>query len=385
MFRRLHQLFLRWNQDDAGLMSAAVAYYAVLSMFPLLLILTSGLGVFLKWTNEGQDAQHYIFTAIGEQVSPALAENVQMALNQVQQQASFSGPVGFVTLLIASMALFAQFERAFDRIWNVNTPRSVTFWQTAKRVITHRLRAFLMLICLGIAIVAVFFAGLAFQAFRAFTGRHIETDVSVWWFAQILLVVVLNALVFSLLYKFLPKAKVRWIHALRGGIFAAICWEFGRQVLAAFVIGKRYSAYGLIGSLLAIMLWAYYSFAIIFVGAEYAQLLGEEESQPTTSDKSNDAKPKKSFPGEATAMLLLAYFGLFLAARHFNAHEISPSQQNAPVVVFSQTSDGQQWAKLLFAPLIASLPGHYQYPDASELPDVLSKIHAQKTSGAVRR
>lgn len=384
MLRRLHQLFLRWNENDAGLMSAAVAYYAVLSMFPLLLILTSGLGVFLKWTNAGQDAQHYILTAIGEQLSPALAEHVNVALQQVQQHASFSGPVGFATLFIASMAMFAQFERAFDRIWNVNAPKSKTFAQTAWRVITHRLRAFAMLISVGVAIVVVFFAGVGFKAFHAFAQQNISSSVWLWWLLETLLIVGLNALVFALLYNFLPKAPVRWTHALRSGLFAAICWELGRQVLASFVIGQHYSnAYGLIGSLLAIMLWAYYSFSVIFLGAVFAQLLGEE-SVTTVTD--SDSRPTLKLSSESAALLLLVYVGSFLAMRHFCAYQIPNYRPNEAVVLFSRTADGQQWGKLIFAPLIAILPGNYDYPNGIELPEVLGQFEASAATGSpIRR
>ena len=380
MLRRLHQLFLRWNRDDAGLMSAAVAYYAVLSMFPLLLILTSGLGVFLRWTNAGQDAQHYILTAISEQLSPALADNVQVALEQVQQHASFSGPLGFITLLVAAMAMFAQFERAFDRIWNVSSSQQKTFLQTVLRVLTHRLRAFVMLVGVGVAILVVFFAGIALKAFHAFAHDSISGIVWLWWLIQTLLIISLNATVFGLLYKFLPKKSVRWIHAFRGGLFAALCWEFGQQILATFVIGQHYSnAYGLIGSLLAIMLWAYYSFGVIFLGAEYAQLLGEEfqrgkKAPRTTGDIPRSDEDNPPLSGEATVACVLLYVAVFLTMRHFGTHDVPAYRADARVVVFSRNPDGQQWCNTLFAPLIATFPGKFHYPNFTELDEVLNHI-----------
>ncbi len=373
MLRRLQQLFLRWQRNDAGLMSAAVAYYAVVSMFPLLLILTSGLGVFLRWTNRGQDAQIYILNAISEQVSPSLAENVRIMLDQVQQHASFNGPVGFATLFFAAMAMFAHFERAFDRIWKVEAKMSPTFAQTVLRVVTHRLRAFVMLVSVGAAVIVVFFAGVGFKAVRAFGEDRIGESVWFWWSMETLLILVLNAIVFGLLYKFLPKARVRWIHAMRGGLFATICWEFGRQILATFVIGTRYSsAYGLIGSLLAIMLWAYYSFGVIFLGAIYAQLLGEENE----GDKTHSSAPSPRLPGESVALLMLLYVGSFLAMRHYCAHRIPSYQSGRSVVIFSRTVDGQQWGKLVFAPLIAVLPGAYAYPNGVDIPEILRQLQS---------
>jgi membrane protein len=69
----------------------------------------------------------------------------------------------------------------------------------------------------------------------------------------------------------MPKVPIRWPEAARGGIAAAVVWEIGRQLLANFVIGGKYSAYGVVGALLAIMLWGYYAATVIFLGAEYIQ------------------------------------------------------------------------------------------------------------------
>ncbi len=385
MLRRLHKLFLRWMRDDASLMSAAMAYYAVLSMFPLLLILTSGLGFFLHATHTGQDARQFILTAIAEQLSPVLADHVRVALDQVQANAGFNGPIGFVTLLIAAMAMFAQFERAFDRIWNVESNQHRTFVETIKRVATHRLRAFVMLVGVGVAIIVVFFAGMAVKAFHAYAHARITDVAWFWWSIETFLILALNATVFALLYKFLPKASVRWLHALRGGLFSAICWELGRQILATFVIGQRYTnAYGLLGSLLAIMLWAYYSFGVIFLGAEYTQLLGEESGADPSVDTENGLG-KNLHWGETMMFSLLLYVATFLALRHFQSHQLPNYHPDKHVIVFSPTRDGQQWCQLIFAPLIATLPGNYYYPSASEIPSVLQHLQTAQANPTVEQ
>jgi membrane protein len=84
----------------------------------------------------------------------------------------------------------------------------------------------------------------------------------------------LNTILFTLLYRFMPKAEVLWREALLGGLLVAIGWELGRHLLSAFLMQTRYlSAYGTIGSLLAILIWIYYSTHLIFLGAEYIQVI----------------------------------------------------------------------------------------------------------------
>jgi hypothetical protein len=86
--------------------------------------------------------------------------------------------------------------------------------------------------------------------------------------------VIANGTLFSFVYRWLPKKEVRWADAIRGGLLAACIWELGREVLGAFLIGMRYtSAYGAIGSFIAILLWCYYGISILFFGAEYVQVL----------------------------------------------------------------------------------------------------------------
>ena len=90
----------------------------------------------------------------------------------------------------------------------------------------------------------------------------------------------LNAAVFGMLYHRLPKRRIEWVDAFRGGLLAALVWEAGRQLLGAVLIGVRYTtAYGAIGSFIAMLLWCYWGVSIIFFGAEYAQVLSDQRRE----------------------------------------------------------------------------------------------------------
>ena len=85
---------------------------------------------------------------------------------------------------------------------------------------------------------------------------------------------VLNTLAFTLLYRFLPKVKVRWREALAGAVLVAVGWEVGRHILSNILIGTRYTnAYGTLGSFLAVLLWLYYASHLLFLGAEFIQFI----------------------------------------------------------------------------------------------------------------
>lgn len=279
---RLQLTIQHFQRDDGNLLAAAVAYYTALSFFPLLLVLIAGLAVFFQTTQSGQNAEAQLVAAISQQLSPSLGEQVKEALSKVQDKANVGGPLGIAGLLFAAVTIFAQFERAFDKIWNVEDPEDMGVVATIRKVLFERLVAFALLVSMGLLIVAVFVANMVLATAQSYTSSLMSLPAWVWNSSQIVASVLLNALVVGILYKTLPKATVRWSEALRGGLFTAIVWEIGRQILAATIIGEKYSAYGVVGSFIGILLWMYYSVAVLFMGAEYVQALCAESKQATT-------------------------------------------------------------------------------------------------------
>ncbi|MCA9220237.1 MAG: YihY/virulence factor BrkB family protein [Planctomycetales bacterium] len=278
----------RWLGDDGGLMAASVAYYAALSMFPLLLVLISGLGFFLRYSHIGQDAEAQVVSAISDYASAEVGNDVREMLSGVQEQAAVGGPTGIVVLLFAAIDLFANFERAFNRIWNVDDPESHSWLGTVRNIIWFRLRAFLLLIAVGVLILVVFVAGMAFATVRAYGEQLLPSADWLWQIGQLMVSIGLNTCVFTLLYRFLPRLEIRWREAAQGAALTAVAWEVGRAILAAFLIGNKYTAYGVVGSFIAIMLWIYYAASIIFLGAEYVQVVCRDcdsrSDEPNHSD-----------------------------------------------------------------------------------------------------
>ena len=395
MIRTLRDVTDRWRRDEAALRAAGVAYYLALSLFPVLLILTSALGAFFKWTDSGQDAREHLLQVIRDQAAPSLAVAVEQSLHQVQDYSPLSGPIGMGILVFAALAIFAQFEQAFDKIWNVTPPARQSAIAMIGRVLTSRLRAFLMLCTLGLLLIVVFVVGVTISSLQS----HWRFPGSVWgwWFCELLIELTINAVALAMLYRFLPKVRVSWSAALRGGLVAGIIWELGRQLLAMLVIGQHYSsAYGVIGGFLAIMLWGYYGVAVIFFGAEWVQVLAERQmaEQPampkaaTSHDQTEWGWSWRSLTGRAFDLSfagLLLYVGLFLGLSHFQARQVVvvPNQPPQALVRFSDHPQLQRCVRLVFAPLIACLPSPYVYP--WEVPAPSSPRTTNEQRGIVAR
>lgn len=280
----------RWSADDGAAMAAATAYYVGLSFFPLLLVLIAGVGWFLENTHLGQDAEQQVVNAIAKNMSQQLADYVAQSIEVLRGRSTVSGPLGLFTMVLTSLAAFAQLDSAFDRIWA--TPKkheSHGVIRYAIELLQQRGRAFLLLFALGVVVLLVFLAGMILTAVESHTER---IWVPLWDIVQFAITMTINAAVFTVLYRFLPRVGIRWSEAFHGGLLTAVAWEIGRQLLAVYVARSRYtSAYGVVGAFLAILLWCYYVVAIVLLGAEYVAVLrgrrqrNKPRPAPATQDR----------------------------------------------------------------------------------------------------
>ena len=187
-------------------------------------------------------------------------------------------------MLFTSITLFAHFERAFDNIWNVSERSKKGILASIKYILLERARAFLMLCSLGLMVLAVFLSSMTLRTIESIASEWIPLPGAVVTGLETAVALLLNLLIFTLLYHWLPKSYVRWRDALQGAAFVAVGWEVGRVVLANVLIGTKYSnAYGAVGSFLAVMLWLYYISLLIFFGAEYVQVLSESSGDTKAS------------------------------------------------------------------------------------------------------
>jgi membrane protein len=283
---RLMRAFHHFTAHGGTMLAAAIAYYLAISLFPLMLTLVAGLGWFFRATATGQDAQQQVLAAVAEQVSPELRDQISEALTTVEQQAGTSGTIGLLLLLVAAIGIFTQLDYAFDRLWDRRDVGERPLREWATDLIFTRLKSLTMLIGVGAFVIAVMIASITWQGVEAALQARMETPLWLRQWVQPLLHVALNVVAFTLLYAFVPKSDVRWQAALAGGVLSALLWELGRQVLAAYVLPRNLpSAYGVIGSFMAIMLWTYYAMIVILFGAVYAKIVNDEATPASAATR----------------------------------------------------------------------------------------------------
>jgi len=273
---RLWEAAQKWQADDGPTWAASLGYYAAFSFFPLVLVLLSGAGFVLRYSAIGQEfEQNQLIRLIGDHTSRELAEQLRGILKGVETNAPIGGPIGLAILVYGAIGIFTQLDAAFDRIWKVQVdPQRRTGWLSMTRnVLFVRLRAFLMLLALGGLVLLAFFLGLIVSGI-AHEAARLPFGLNRTLFRLMHAVVGwgLNALFFTLVYRLLPRRPVSWGRAAGGGLVAALFWEIGRQLLAMFLVGASYTAYGVVGSFIIMMLWFNYASMVLLFGAEFVEI-----------------------------------------------------------------------------------------------------------------
>jgi membrane protein len=270
-----------WNEfqaDECGQLAAALSYYATFSIFPLLLLLLGFFGFFL---GPATSAQAQIRLAFTRSVSDAevLVTTLDTLLTAVADQAGAATLVGVATLLIGASGVFGQLDRAFNKIWDAPEPLpSGGIAASIKRALGKRLFAFGMVLAAGLLLViSLVLTGVTNAVLQRTAtllgidqGRTASTLAFLW---RLLATLAVNAIIFAILFKYLPAPRVAWRDVWVGALISAIVWELAKQVLVLYIAWSSFSsAYGAISTLLVAMVWIYFSSQILFMGAEFTKV-----------------------------------------------------------------------------------------------------------------
>ncbi|HEY3998455.1 MAG TPA: YihY/virulence factor BrkB family protein [Candidatus Xenobia bacterium] len=262
--------FHAWRSRTPSRQAAAVAFFAVFSLAPLLIL---GLAVAAALLGE-QAARGEVASQLTNLIGPTPAHVLQEMLRSAAFQASggWATAVAVVTLVYTASSVFTQLQDSLNLIWVV--PRSVA--GTWKDDVRQRAASFLMVVVVGALLLVSVILTTAFSALSALLPAHLVTSL-----------IALGVLVvmFAMMYRILPDTPVAWGDVWIGAAFTTVLFTLGKGVigwyLGHFAVS---SAYGPAGSLLAIMLFAYYSAQVFLFGAEftrvYAERHGSRRGQP---------------------------------------------------------------------------------------------------------
>jgi membrane protein len=271
----LKETYSEFQADEASTLGAALAYYALFSLFPLLLLLIAGLGYVLQYWDQAINVQDEILAAVSHNFSPQLSDALKEILGGIKNNAGGATVIGLVTLLIGASSVFQQLDLSFNKIWKVPVPKqSAGLIASVLQTVRTKIFSFGMVLAVGfLLLVSMALTGATQVLLDSFQNLPLIGGVA-GFLIGLATTLLLNTLVFALLFKFLPDTTVRWGDVWLGALVTAALWELGKNLLALYIgrSGQSWSAYGLVGTVLILMAWIYFSSQILFLGAEFTEV-----------------------------------------------------------------------------------------------------------------
>ena len=267
----LQRTFKAWTSDDCSRMAASLAYYAVFSIFPLILLLISILGYWLRlWGEDTTEVINQLLKSIDTNVSEEISLALSQVLTDIKLEAGISAPIALATTLMAASGIFVQLDKSFDTIWNV-PPVEGNMLHTIKQTLFERGKAFVLVLFIGALLIASLIVSTVLTSIGKFAQNLPAGEIS-WRILMFGVAFVLNALVFGMVFYAMPKPKMRWRDVLPAALITALLWEIGKLLLSQFLGSNKYTASATIGAFIALLAWIYYASMIFFFGAEFAQV-----------------------------------------------------------------------------------------------------------------
>ena len=267
-----------WLDDYAPSMGAALSYYTVFSLAPLLLIVVSVAGLVF-----GEDAvRGELFSQLQGLMGADAAKAVQDLLASVNKpsQGIVGTVVGIALLLFGATTVFGELQDALDRIWRAPARKKGGLWL----LLRARLLSFGMILGLAFLLMVSLVLGAAISALGKWWGPAFGGWETLLQIVNLLVGFGLTTAVFAMIYKMMPRVHVRWHDVWLGAIVTSLLFTIGKFLIGLY-IGKSgvASGFGAAGSLVVVFIWVYYSAQIFLLGAEftwvYAKTLGSLRSE----------------------------------------------------------------------------------------------------------
>jgi membrane protein len=264
MWTLLKDAFLQWwKEDNPFQLSAALAYYTLFSLAPLLIIAIAIAGFFF-----GREAtENQIVNSLQGVIGPQSAQAVQTMIHNANQRGSglIATLVGLGALLLGATGVFAQLQHSLNAIWKVEPKPG----RGVAGVVRDRAASFLMVFGIGVVLFIALAASTVVSALNAYLGAALPGGALWWRGVDFLVSFGVITLLFAMMYKLLPDVTLAWKDVWVGAAITSLLFTIGKVLIGLYLgYSSAASVYGAAGSLIVILLWVYYSALILFFGAK---------------------------------------------------------------------------------------------------------------------
>ena len=279
----LKQTYAEWSEDKGPRLGAALAYYAIFSIPPLMMIAIAAIG-FLYSGNVIERLQAQLATLVGAETAKTLMTGVQMSS---YKGGWIAGLIGLAVLLFGASGVFAELQDALNVIWGVK-PKD----EGLKGLVKGRFTSFTMVLGTCFLLLVSLVIGAVVAAMTERFSSWFPGGPVIGHLGELMTSFLVITLLFAMIFKILPDVKIGWNDVWVGAVVTALLFTMGKFAIGMY-IGKAGigSAYGAAGSIVILITWVYYSAQILFFGAEFTQVFAkthgsrvvpEENAEPLT-------------------------------------------------------------------------------------------------------
>lgn len=262
----LKETYNEWSEDNASQLGAALAFYTIFSLAPILIIIVAAVGFVLG----KESVQIYILGELAKVIGQNNAGYVMSTIQSSYQEGSGirATLIAIFIILIGSTTVCVMLKNALNFMWGVTERPSGIF-----EIIKNRVMSSLIILLAGFFL----FLSMIISSLISTVSNFIDIPFIFYTLIDNIVSIILLTLLFSMLYKVLPDVEISWGDVWVGGAITAVLFTLGKFLLGLYLARSTVSsAYGAAGSLVVLLLWVYYSAQIIFLGAEFTQVYAKK-------------------------------------------------------------------------------------------------------------
>jgi membrane protein len=256
-----------WITHNASSLGAALAFYTLFSIAPILVIAMAVAGSVFG----PNDAETQVLDQMRGLLGDAGAKAVQSLLASAHQSGlkGIAAAIGIVTLLIGATSVFGELQNTLDYIWKSPKKSSVSWW----RILRSRILSVGLILGVGFLLMVSLVVSAALSALGAWFQTFLVQWSVILPALDLVLSLGLTTVLFAMIYKFVPREAIAWGDVWIGGLVTACLFTVGKQLIGLY-LGRSSlsSAYGAAGSIMVLLLWIYYSAQIFLLGAEFTHV-----------------------------------------------------------------------------------------------------------------
>ncbi|MFW5839544.1 MAG: YihY/virulence factor BrkB family protein [Planctomycetota bacterium] len=282
IFKVIRLTFGEFRRDRAGAQAAALAYYAMFALAPMLLIAIGIGGLWLGEKHARDEIMGHLEGIIGEKSEQAVGSTVSQLSEKVNSVASIV--VGLAVLFLAASGVFTQIHDSMNQMWGIEA--KVHPIKGAWLFVRKRLLSFVLVLLSGLVMLASLASGAAVNLADQWLSLWLTMPPDALVLLEFVASLVLVGLFVTLILKYLADVAIAWRYALLGALLTSLLLNVGEVVFGIYL--KRsliVSAYGAAGSLIVLLIWLYYSGLIFYIGVEFTQVIAHLDGRPIRPSK----------------------------------------------------------------------------------------------------